>query len=184
MRYLVLNSDALLKQAVGSAQGDGLLAAKKSLRVIVGEDAGADAGFAVGIASDASGNGAGAVVLRLASLGLEAEAVGERPAARFDGLQQDGLLLRIARGIDDGGIHLIEEREVIQVALCVGQRSLVERIAGVKSDGAGHGLRTGEVEPGEDTLRTKICSPSSTWNTTSTLLGSPGSGCWATVTAT
>ena len=51
--------------------------------------AGADAGFAVGIAGDAAGVGAGAVVLRRSGLGLEAEAVGESPAARFSGLKQD-----------------------------------------------------------------------------------------------
>ena len=55
-------------------------------------------------------------------------------------------LRRGAVGVFDGSIHFIEEGEVIKIALCIGERRSVERIARVESDGAGHGLRVSEFE--------------------------------------
>src|ERR1700728_1566729 len=109
MRDLVEQAEALLKQAVRAAQRNGLLAAKKIVARDVDEAARADAGFAIGIARHASGRGAGAVVLRLAGLGLESNAVGKCPAPRFDGLQQNRLECRGAVRVFDGGIYLVEE---------------------------------------------------------------------------
>ena len=85
----------------------------------------------LGLQATPPARGAGAVVLRLAGLGLEAEAVSQGPAPRFDGLQQDRLARRCSVGIFDGGVHFVEESEVIEIALRVGERRLIERIAGV-----------------------------------------------------
>ena len=71
-----------------------------------------------------------AVVLRLAGLRLEAEAVGERPAPRLGQLQQHRLVGFAAGGILDRRIHLVEQREVVEIALRVEQRRLVQRVAG------------------------------------------------------
>ncbi len=104
MRILVEQVDLLLEQAVGALQRGGLLAAEEVVAGEVGENTGADAGFAVGIAGHAAGDGARAVVLRRSGLRLEAEAVGEGPAPRLGGLEQDGLL-SLAAGWDSRPPH-------------------------------------------------------------------------------
>ena len=147
-----MNAGALLEQAIGAAKRDRLVAAKKTDPRDVGEDAGADAGFAVGIALGASGNGAGAVVLGLPGLRLKADAGGQGPAACFDCLQQDCLLGRAPVGVFDGHIYFVEESKVIEIALRIGERSAVERIAGVESDGASHRLRASEHEAGQQNI--------------------------------
>ena len=149
MRNLVEKADALLQQAVGAPQRGRLLAAEEVVAGDVGEHAGAHAGLAVGAAGDASRRGARAVVLRLAGLRLKTEAVGQRPAPRLHRLQQNRLLGRVAVGVFDGRIHFVEERERVEVALRVGKRGLVERIAGMDRDGPRHRLRAREMQAGE-----------------------------------
>ena len=119
VRNLEEQVDALLEQAVGALQRGRLLAAEEIVAGDVGQHARADAGLAVGIAGDAGCNRAGAVVLRLSGLRLEAEAVGQRPAPRLDGLQQNGFVGLVAGGILDRRVHLVEERELVEIALRV-----------------------------------------------------------------
>ena len=141
MRNLIEQADALLEQAVGAAHRSRLLAAEEPVARDIGQHARADAGLAVGTAGDSGCGCARAVVLRLPGLRLKAEAVGQRPAPRFDGLDQHGFLGRVAGGIHDRGVHFIEEREGVEIALRSGERVLVERIAGMHGDGPRHRLR-------------------------------------------
>ena len=152
VRDLEEQIDLLFEQAIGALQRGRLLAAEEVVAGEVDKHAGADAGDAVGIAGDAAGDGAGAVVLRRSGLRLEAEAVGKGPAARFSGLQQNGLAGCAAIGIFDGGIDFVEEGELVEIALGFEQGGLVERIAGVKGDGAVHGFRPRVVKPGDQNV--------------------------------
>ena len=86
MRNLVEKLEALLEQAVSPLQRRRLFAAEEAGTGDIGDDARADTGFAVGIAGHTAGDGSGAVVLRLAGLGLESEAISEGPASRLAGL--------------------------------------------------------------------------------------------------
>ena len=100
----------------------------------------------LGLHGDACRNRAGAIVLWLPGLRLEAEAVGQRPAPRLCRLQQNRFLGLAAGWILNGRIDLIEERERVEIALRVGERRLVERIAGMHGDGPRHRLRAREMQ--------------------------------------
>ena len=132
---------------------------KRLLRVMSASTRGADAGLAVGIATGAAGDDAAAVVLRRSGLGLEAEAIGQRPAPRLCRLQQHGLVGFAAGGVLDGRIDLVEEGKVVEIALRFQQRRLVERVAGMQRDGLGHRLRAGVVQPGQQHLAHKNLLP-------------------------
>ena len=119
MRNLEEQVDFLLQQAVGALHRSRLLAAEEIVAGEVGKHARADSGFAVGIAGNAAGCGARAVVLRSSGLGFEAEAIGQSPPPRLRGLQQDGLAGLAAVGILDRGIDLVEQCEFVEIALRV-----------------------------------------------------------------
>ena len=110
----------------------------------------------LGLQATPPADGAGAVVLRLAGLGLEAEAVGERPAPRFNGLEQNRLFVRRApSGFSTAAFTSLKRAKSIEIALRVGERGLIERIAGMKSDGARHGLRAREFKAGQEDVADK-----------------------------
>ena len=147
--------DLLFEQAVGPLQRGGLLPAEEVVAGEVGKHARADSGFSVGVTGDATCGCTGAVVLRRSGLCLKAEAVGERPTAGFNGLQEDGLAGCFAGGILDRGVHLIEERQLVEISLRVEQRGLVERIAGVQRDGALDHTRPRVMKAGDEHIAHK-----------------------------
>src|SRR6185437_7675059 len=101
-RNLVEELQPLFQESISSLQRRRLLAPKDVVARDVGNHPRADTGFAVGIALYAAGKGSGAVVLRLAGLRLEAEAVGQGPSARLYGLEHHGLVRLGAVGILNG----------------------------------------------------------------------------------
>ncbi len=62
---------------------------------------------------------------------LKAEAVGHIPALGLGELHQNILLCSITGWILHRGIDFVEEREIIQRPLCIEQRALIQRIAGM-----------------------------------------------------
>ena len=92
MRNLEEQVEFLLQQAVVAAQRDGLVPPQEIVARDGGQHAGAHPRLAVGVAGDAGGNGALAVVPRLSGLGFKAEAVGQGPAPRLFRLDQDRLV--------------------------------------------------------------------------------------------
>ena len=92
--------------------------------------------------------------MRRSGLRLEAEAVGQGPAPRFDGLQQTVLWVA-AVGIFDRRVDLVEEGEFVEIALRVHQSRLVQRVARVQGDGAGHRIRPRVMQPGEQHIAHK-----------------------------
>ncbi len=95
----------------------------------------ADPGFAVRVTARAGDAGPSAIVLRGAGLRLEAKTIGQGPTPRLNSLQQNRLVGFAAGWILDGGIDFVEEGKVVEIALCFQKGGLVERIAGVQSDG-------------------------------------------------
>ena len=70
-------------------------------------------------------------------------------------MEQNGLFRLAAIGILDGGVDFVKERVVIEVALGVEKRRLVEHVAGMDGDGAGYGFGPRVVQPGEQDLADK-----------------------------
>ncbi len=67
-------------------------------------------------------------IRRLVQLRLKAEPIRHVPALGLGQLNQDILLQRISPRILNGGIHLVKQRQIVQIPLCLQQRSLVQRI--------------------------------------------------------
>ena len=71
---------------------------------------------------------------------------------RLGELQQNSFFRLGAVGVLDSGIDLVEESVVVEVALRVEQRRLVERVAGVDGNGLGNRRGPREGEPGNEHL--------------------------------
>ena len=182
VRNLEEQVDLLFQQAVGALQRSRLLAAEEVVAGDVGQHARADAGLARGIAVCAAEDDQAAVVVRRSGLGLEAEAVGERPAARLHRLHQHRLSAVAACRVFHRRIDLVEQGELVEIALRVHQGGLVERIAGMDGDGPRHRVRAGVMEPGQQHLAHKNLLPLGDVEDHVHLAGSEGSACWVTST--
>ncbi len=132
----------LFQQTVSALDRGRLVSSKKAIARQSAKDSWADSRFAIGRTRRSGGNVSGAIVLRRPRLRLKAKSISESPSAGLSDLQQHRLLGFGARGVFDCRIHLIEECEVVEVALRFKERRLIQRVAWMDRNGIGHSIWT------------------------------------------